>query len=367
MKKNSFLVRMSVKRLAACTQSSLTIILVLAVCFFAFLVLLEPIFEVCASWSYVQETKRTWQVSANINSDVVTHNGTSGLYSELLWGSSFAEIEEVKGIYARYDYAQEERDDFFESNISQISIYVAGNPRYSPEIQVIEGRIFSDQELESGENVIILPMDSGYRVGDTFSIGGTDYKIIGLTLSESKVWITESNALANDDFYLEVSYVVFVNPLNDTQEKEFTALVISVWGGSPENYYADTLVEFFMDLLGYAILIAFIMFCAFSIVVQLFGFMVRSRRYEFSIYKILGMKAAMFSALFLYPVIMLDIVGCVTGWILFKVSGPLLIRLGMETHVRIIWLAAAAAIIFAVSIGTMTPGLVRLYKRSEVK
>lgn len=359
-----FVLRLSFKRLFSSLKSTLVIILALIISVVVLLLLTEPILELADSWSLIQEEKRTWQVSSGIDLDEVTHEGSAGLYNELLWGDEPAEISDVNNVTVSLK-EQNQTDDYSLAG-AVINVYTQGNERYQQEIELIDGRFFSDEEMDSGENVIILTMDLRYETGDQFEINGISYEVIGLADNSngtSRAWITESNALLQENYIIEIFSVLFSEPLSSSEEEEFENMVYSAVGGTPVNYYAERMMEFGLDLLGYIFLIALILLCAFCIVSELFRFMVFSRKYEFSVYKILGINRPLMAGVFFAPIFFMDIAGCGLGYAVYLAAFPFWDFIGMEGSVPAAVTGLVFLCIFIISFFTVLPGFIKLKTR----
>ena len=373
MKKSVFIIKLSLKRLFCALQSTAAIIISLAVCTAALLLLMQPLLEMKDAWLLLKEVKRTWQVEAYSDAGMQTHGGSEKLYEELMYENSFGEISEVilPQVFLLDEagtYYEDETDDYLENNIT-LNIYVQGNSRFVPETDLVDGRMFSEEEIENGSSVILLSIELGFNVGDTFTIKEDEYEVIGIISAAENAgsaWITESNALSNENFYLSIDKVIFSDVLSKAQEEAFAAYIKQTVGGIPYNYYSDEIAAFAMELLGYALLMALVIWCAFGIILQLFGFMVRSRRYEFGIYKMIGVRGKMLAGVYFAPVVILDIFGCAFGFLVYKLALPLLSVFAVAGGVPPGWTCAVIFAVEAVSVVTVVPGFVRLKKRSAV-
>ena len=253
---------------------------------------------------------------------------TYAVYNEVIYGNTLPDISSISGIYAN-PIMDENVEDYISS-----AIYLHNDSRYSTKLDLIDGRGFTEEEIANGSNVIIISSDlnywkgeNPYQVGDIVMINNTPYEIIGIDSYSS--YITEQNVLNNRNFIIYFDSIQFSQRLSASDEKAFMELFASV-NCSPTSIFTQLLTEFTMHVVTYVALIGLISYCAFSIIAQLFNYMVKSRLYEYNIYKVLGIKQSMLFAVYYTPILMISVLAGFLGIMLYRYSEPLQSHIGME-------------------------------------
>ena len=240
------------------------------------------------------------------------------------------------------------------SGANSAKIYSSSDQRFAAELDIISGRAFSEEELSSGDNVIIwhnndFYINSGmtkrYSVGDEISFGRDNYLIIGLSGSDS--FITLQNAVNNENLNLRFSGVMFKNIPTEAEKSALNALA-EEHGCTVESFSDKAFDSFLSNGLECATVMIFIIVCSVLILSQIFEFILRSRIREFGIYRVLGIDRLLLGELIFLPLLIFYLAALVSGWGLFRLSLPLQRALNMWGEVKPGVLAAVFGILLAV-------------------
>ena len=321
-----FVIAVSLKQLQSNLKSTLVVILCLTICVASVFLMAESLLYSNNFLQDIEINRRTYSVNMSGGSENPAKTYT--VYNEVIYGDTLPEISSITGIYANPDI-----DENVEDYISA-AVYFENDPRYSVELDLIDGRGFTAEELAAGSNVIIISTDLNYwkakdpyEVGDTVLVNNTPYEVIGIDSYSS--YITEQNVLNNRNFYIYFDGIQFSQRLSTDDEQLFMELFTSV-NGSPTSRFSQLLTEFTIHVATYICLIGLVSYCAFSIIAQLFNYMVKSRQYEYNIYKVLGIKHSLLFAVYYTPILLLSILSGFLGIVLYRYSEPLQCYIGME-------------------------------------
>ena len=290
---------------------------------------------------------------------------TFTVYNEIIYGNTLPQISSIAGIYAN-PIVDENVEDYISS-----SIYLDNDFRYITELNLIDGRGFSEEEIADGSNVVIISSDVNYwrgedpyQVGDSLLINNIPYEIIGIDSYNS--YITEQNVMNNRNFIIYFDSIQFADRLSVSDEKAFMELFASV-NCSATSIFSQQLTEFAMHVVTYVVLIGLVSYCAFSIIAQLFNFMVKSREYEYKIYKVLGINRSLLAALYFTPILLVSILSGVLGLLVYRYSEPWQSIIGMGDILSSGVCAACYAIIGVVLVIAVLPNYRRLCRQSAVE
>ena len=358
-----FILGVSLKQLWNNLKSTLVVLLSLTVCITSIFLMAEAMLYSNTFLQNLDQNRRTYSVSQGLNYDI--YENTYTLYNEVMYGDSLPEIIDIYGIIA---------NPILSENVEEYiapAIYLDDDPRYTVELDLIEGRSFTAEELAAGSNVIIISNqvnywrgDNEYHVGDTVTINDIPYEIIGIDNFNS--YITEQNVLDNHNFYIYFDIIEFAEQLTSTDRQVFMDLFATV-GNTPSSWYEQNVTDFAIHVATYVALIALVSYCAFSIIAQLFTFMVKSREYEYNIYKVLGIKRSLLSALYFTPVLLVFFASSICGVLLYRYSEPWQKEIGMGDVLSFELCAVCFAIIGIVLLIAVLPNYRKLYRRSAVE
>ena len=172
--------------------------------------------------------------------------------------------------------------------------------------------------------------------------------------------------MENGNFYIYFDNIVFAKQLNTSDEQIFMDLFSTV-DAIPESRFSRLFSEFTMHVLTYIVLIALVSYCAFSIIAQLFHYMVQSRRYEYNIYKVLGVHSSILSALYFIPILFVSAISGIFGFLLYKYSEPLQRYIGMDDILSPGICLICCLIIGIVLLFAVLPDYIRLKRLSAME
>lgn len=307
--------------------------------------------------------KRTY--SLNFAYDMENHLRSYDFYEEVFYGSKLPEITQFTDVCAH---------PIVNVNIEEYVtalVYLENDPRCVPEITLLDGRLFSEEELANGSDVIILSeqvnyfrTETPYQLGDFIQINEIPYEIIGLCNGHS--YITENNVMKRQNFLLTVGSILFSDILSAEEEQNFARLC-SVVGANPVTRYSEAAPEFAMQVVGYVIIILLILYCALTIIVQLFDFMVKSRRYEYNIYKVLGISEGMLFFVYYTPISLISLISVLAGYGIYGITEKWQGIIGMEQVLSMPVVAAVGCVIVAVLFATTISNYLELRKQHAVE
>lgn len=288
-----FILNVSIKQLWNNLKSTIVIILSLTMCITSVFLMAEAMLYSNTFLQNIEENRRTYSLEGGGYSE--DYERTYTLYNEVMYGDCLPEIAKFYGIYAN-PILSDNVENYF-----GVALYLKDDSRYAVELDLIDGRSFSDKEIAEGANVIVLSYlenhyrtDDEYKVGDTVLINDISYEIIGIDGGINS-YITEQNILNNHNFYIYFDTIAFAQRLSSTEEQAFVDLFTAI-GSTPVSWYEQYFSGFALHVVTCIVLISLVSYCAFSIIAQLFKFMVKSREYEYNIYKILGIRRSLLAA-----------------------------------------------------------------------
>ena len=286
-------------------------------------------------------------------------------YKTVMYDEAFPEIEYISTILLN-PINQENIEVYIAP-----CVYLERHPYYTPSLDLLDGRPFTEEEMCNGSNVLIIAdyindwhEGEQLQVGDTVIMNDRPYEIIGIDRQNS--YITESNLLASQDFIISISQIRFASQLSVREEQLLTDLCEEL-RARPKTVYSEMSTEFVIHVITYIGLIALVLYCAFSIISQLFDYMVKSRLYEYNIYKVLGISNGLLLALFYTPILIISAFSFALGLAIYRCSDTLQYSLGMEDVLPAWASLICCALIIAVLIVTTFPQYKRLGKASAVE
>lgn len=315
----------SIKQLLNNLNSTCVVVLSLTACIASVFLMAEALLFSNDFLKDIEVNRRTYSIVAG--AEQADSVNTYKVYEEVVHNNYLPEVSCINGIYAN-PILQENVEDYIGA-----AIYFESHPRYSVEFDLIDGRGFTEKEILEGTNVIVISNDLNYwKVGDEFQVGDEvlindiSYEIIGIDRHES--YITEQNVIRNQNFYIYINEIQFAKALTPEEEQEFFQLFEMV-GATPVSRFSQLISEFSMHVITYIMLIALVSYCAFSIIAQLFNFMVKSRSYEYNIYKVLGIQDSLLFVLYFMPIMLVFILSGIFGILIYRYSEPLQRYIGM--------------------------------------
>lgn len=113
------------------------------------------------------------------------------------------------------------------------------NTPYLFEQNIVEGREITEQELEEGKGVIVLPEEYGVKAGEKIDLFNEEFTVVGIT-SDTCVRIPssfmESSAFRDGGIDYLIRYVDFDKPLTDKTYKAFNQAVYELTGKEIVHY-----------------------------------------------------------------------------------------------------------------------------------
>ena len=358
-----FILGVSLKQLWYNLKSTLVVLLSLTICIASVLLMAEASLYSNTFLQNIDENRRTYSFESGGYNEA--YEQTYTLYNEVMYGDSLPEIAKFYGIYANPTLSENVGDYI------GLAIYLDNDSRFSTELDLIDGRGFTEEEIANGSNVVIISSDVNYwrgedpyQVGDKLLINNIPYEIIGIDSFNS--YITEQNVLNNHSFYICFDTIAFAQRLSSADEQTFMELFATV-GNTPISWYEQHFADFAIHVVTYIVLIGLVSYCAFSIIAQLFNFMVKSREYEYNIYKVLGIKRSLLTALYFTPIILVSILSGVLGLLVYRYSEPWQSIIGMGDILSSGVCVACFAIIGIVLLIAVLPNYRRLCRQSAVE
>lgn len=358
-----FVIAVSLKQLRSNLKSTLVVILCLTICIASVFLMAESLLYSNNFLQDMEVNRRTYSVNMSVSSEKSKETYT--VYNEVVYGDSLPEISSITGIYAN-PVIDENVEDYISA-----AVYLENDPRYSVELDLIDGRGFTAEEVETGSNVVIISTDLNYwkaedpyEVGDTVLVNNIPYEVIGIDSYSS--YITEQNVLNNQNFIIYFDGIQFAQRLSTADEQTFMELFASV-NGSPTSRFSEFFAEFAIHVATYIGLIGLVSYCAFSIIAQLFNYMVKSRQYEYNIYKVLGIKHSLLFAVYYTPILLLSIMSGFLGIVLYRYSEPLQRYIGMENTLTPSVCGICYLIIGIVLLLATMPNYIKLKRQSALE
>lgn len=335
--KETYLWKLSIKHLWNHKGSSFIIFMSIAVCVFSLLLLTEEMFYSTDFLKDVDYKKRSYSIgygygfSYDTDTTLFYEADNSLIYDlaeELLNGNTFP-VESIDIICAIPECATDAFMDY---------MYIYNSNRTNMEmsdIQLTDGRLFTEEEERTGANVIILDTgDSstglvGKKVGGTVTINEVTYEIIG-TCEHSGTYITYANAVKTQMYRLYCGTVTFSHQLNQEEKRAFEDR-LSLCGANAATRYDEEIDSYVQGVIRFFLIILVFLFFITRIIVQMFLYMVDSRKGEFTIYQELGCSVGNFRKIFYYPALMLALLGESLGMIFYALSRDLKSWINMDT------------------------------------
>lgn len=347
--KLQYILKTSAGQLLRNKRSSLVVLFSLTVCMTAIFMLTEILLGYADFWKNVSLYKRSYELNM---SDNAPDEGRE-FVNELLFGDRFGQIETV-------DLVQAAPKNHMTADYIVSLVYLEGNGRYAPRIDLLEGRTFTEEERATGENVIVLSELTDGRVGASVKIGTRDYRIIGKCSGVLSV-LTLENVMQTDSFSLSAQTVTFARKLTGEREEAFLQEAGKA-GASPETLFEKNLGGAVLDNAVYTGLILLVLLCAAGICSQLFRYMAECRRYEYSVYGILGICRTVLAGFFYTPIFVLSAISFGLGFALYRATEPLQKEIALTGTLK----AGAVLTVAAVMLGmllTVTAPVFGMLKR----
>lgn len=364
-----FILGVSLKQLWNNVKSTIVVFLSLTVCVTSVFLMAEALLYSNNFIQNIEVNRRTYSIENNGYSE--DYLGTYALYKEVISGSTLSEISHIDSIYANPTNTISNSADGTSAENFSLTIYRQTDIRYTVKFDLIAGREFTEEEIASGADVVILSNTLNYRqegneylVGDTVQINGIPYEIIGIDKTES--YITEQNILGHQNFYIYFDNIEFTKKLTSTEEQIFVNLFATV-DATPSSWFTQRFSEFMMHLVTYVALIGLVSYCTFSIIAQLFNYMVKSRMYEYNIYKVLGVGKVLLFALYFTPIVLVALLSNAVGFLLYRYSEPLQQHIGMEETLSSSICILCFAVIGVVLLIAVLPNYRKLKRQSAIE
>lgn len=358
-----FVVEASVNQLIRNIKSTVVIILSLAVCITSVFFMTEALLYSTNFLKNMLVNKRTYNL--HLASSAEFPEKRYDFYKTIMYDEAFPEIEYIPTVFA--NPINNENTKVYIAP----SIYAEQKTYYKPSLDLMEGRPFTEEEMRNGNNVLIIAeyvndwhKGEPIQVGDTVIMNDKPYEIIGIDRQNS--YITESNLLANQDFIISISQIRFASQLSAREEQLLTDLCAQL-RSKPKTVFSEMATGFAMHVITYIGLIGLVLYCAFSIISQLFNYMVKSRLYEYNIYKVLGISNGLLLALFYMPILIISACSFALGLTIYRCSDTLQYSLGMEDVLPCWASLLCCGLIISVLIVTTFPQYSRLKKASAVE
>ncbi len=358
-----FILGVSVKQLWNNIKSTLVVFLSLTVCVTSVFLMAEALLYSNSLIQNIEVNRRTYSIADNGYSE--DYASAYALYREVIYGDTLPEISRIDGIYAK-PIMNENAEDYIE-----LSVYLISDARYTTDFDLIDGRAFTEEEIANGANVVILSdtlnywrPGNEYKVGETIKLNDVSYEIIGIDRTGS--YITEKNILNSQNFFINFGNIEFAKKLSSTEEQTFIDLFATT-DAQPTSWFSQYFMEFMMHIITYIVLIGLVSYCAFSIIAQLFNYMVKSRLYEYNIYKILGIEKKLLFALYFTPIVMVAVLSNIAGFLIYRYSEPLQQYIGMDNVLSTGMCFVCFAMIGIVLLIAVMPNYRKLKRESAIE
>lgn len=325
------------------------IIFSFTVCVFSLFILINELLYSTTFLLHRNESKKNYSITSNIADN-------SAFVRELLYDDTLPEISEIVGLTA---YPKGGNRQSIRAALCGVDDRIKCTP------DILSGRFFTLDELESGSNVIIwcndeIYINSGLRdrkeLGDSVIIKDVTYTVIGL--SKSDIYLPLNTAFLNDALEIRLSGLRFSH-IPTSEEIKILESIADDYDCNIVSRYERELSEFLSNSFDCVIIILGIIFCVICIVSSLFDYIVRSMLYEYSIYKLLGISnCGLFEFLYL-PLFIIMAVSLAAGYGLFCLLYPLQTLLNMYGRVD----AASAVVVLAIMLTVMLFVTIPKYKR----
>ena len=353
----------SIKHISYNIKSSLVVLISLTICICSIFLMAEALLYSNSFLENAEINKRTYSVE--VIGRPHESDKTYAIFNELINGDTLPKISSFSGIYVNPVI-----DENVEEYISA-SVYFEDDPRYSVDMDIVDGRSFTTEEILSGANVVIISKNlnywksnNPYRVGDQVLINNTPYEIIGIDRNQS--YITKQNVLNNQNFVIYFDKIQFAEKLDSEAEIVFKEVFAPI-GGNPVSRFSQLVAEFAMHVVTYIALIGLVSYCALSIIAQLFSYMVNSRRYEYNIYRVLGIDLPMLVSLYYTPILLLSFAAGALAFLVYKYTEPLQCYIGMEKTLEALVCGICYMIIAVVLLLVTLPNFIRLKRQSAIE
>lgn len=264
----------------------------------AFLSVFNYAMKFVDEYKQLQTECRTFSVSFSDNS-----GGSNFLNKTELDASIDKFYQKHKGIISGIEASVNNGDDVIRAK------YTYSNER------VFVGRSLSEQDLSSGEKLIIKPNFAFYATesktseSDTYELFGEEYTVIGIGLDDrytvaynslNNVPITGLSITFNSDLNnTEVS--LMINEMKDT----FSADGVK----TPEPYS----MNIYSQAIGYLLAFGIILVIAFMNIVYLYSYVMGKRRKESAVFRICGSNIIEIAKIYFVELVIISLAAYVVG------------------------------------------------------
>ncbi len=357
-----FVLNASFKHILGNLKSSLIIFFSLTVCTLCALLMTEAMIFSSSFLENIDTNMRTYNL--NMPSYLEDYSLTYDFFNKITHESSLPSISRIIGIYA---------SPVMSKNVDEYivpEVFIEGDPRFAQFPNIISGRTFSSNEIITGEDVIIISQDvnywrdNKYVVGDYVYINEIAYEIIGIDSNSS--YITEKNVMMHHSFSICINQLQFTHPLSSDEEALLVSMCTYV-SAHPINIFSQYLSDYVVHTLTYSVLIILVTYCAFSIIAQLFDYMVKNRLYEYKIYKVLGIKKHLLFFLFYTPIIMISFCSIMSGFLMYRFTDTLQNFIGLDHSLSATACTICWCIFVIVLLLTTYPQFIRLVRQPAVE
>jgi len=361
--RSRFVLEASIKQLIRNIKSTVVIILSLTICVASVFFMAEALLYSTNFLKNMAVNKRTYNLHLSAGGE--NPEKRYDFYNMVMYDEAFPEIEFVSNIFLN-PVKQDNMEVYIAPNV-----YLDQHPYYTPSLDLREGRPFTEEELRNGSNVLIIAEyvndwheGEPLQVGDTVTMNDAAYEIIGIDRNVS--YITESNMLASQGFVISIDQIRFASLLSASEEQLLIDYCEEL-RARPKTVYSEQASGFAMHVITYIGLIVLVLYCAFSIISQLFDYMVKSRLYEYNIYKVLGISNKLLLALFYTPILLISALSFAFGLVIYHCSDILQYYIGMEDVLPTSASLVCCVLVVSVLIVTTFPQYKRLEKASAVE
>lgn len=262
-----------------------------------------------------------------------------------------------------------------------------------PRVELLEGRWFTEDELERGDKKMVLCrdwMEEGkiYKPGDVIQLGTADYTVIGVCASTDNElksnnrqenylpFTTMVNAEEKDNhfFYPGGTFfdLLFEKRLTSQQLNQITENFLGKYAG--QNGARMTIhcrldyekSYFLMSSIACFILILFISLLCLTNIYGMFRCLILQSLYRYMVYKICGIKKARLRLLMYCSVSLITLLSSALGIGLFFCVSPLLQAAGYTGQVPLFLFPALILLLLLVVCLSVTPIIRQVIRREPV-
>lgn len=325
---------------------------------------------------------------------------------ELGSNTLYVSISDDKGKPIRYD----ELDEFIESDqLKMAAPYATSSSKISgskdektgtiigttaayTEIQNLDlasGRFIKSPDIDNHTNVVVVNEDLAKAVigrtdvvGETISLGGTSYQIIGVLESSTStstdeeayyeayipytslirltdsvgVDVTEFYVAATDENNMDQAEIVLENKLKERFNNDEDAYFIMNQSSIAEAMASvtNTLALLLGGIAGISLLVGGIGIMNIMLV------SVTERTREIGIRKAIGAKKGMIMLQFLIEALMVSFMGCMAGigisWVILKTAGIFMDTMQFQMDMQVVWISVAFSAVIGIVFGLYPAG-----------